>query len=299
MRAADMDLNWQRQCAAWAAHATTAGYRRRVERAREIVRNAMRGFGTGGARRIVCSLSGGKDSVAMAGIIADAGHAADVPCVYAHTDLNLPDTLRTVQATAEQLDMDLDVIEPDGLEEHVRRIADRYGVPMPQPPCSGYDAFSLLEALPATVDVTDAMEDIHRAIAAGNMMVAHLYAHDLRGSFVGLRAEESRGRRWNRALRGPIYRNVLDETWTVTPLVDWTGLDVLAYIEARGLPLHPYYRRAWEWEQGRTPMDRLRVDLAIPGGWIASQGALARLRGAEPEFFARLARCRPELLRYV
>lgn len=290
-------MSWDRQRAAWAAHAATAGYRRRVERSIEIVHVGMHKLGRD--RRLVCSLSGGKDSVAMAGVIEQAGYADLVPCCYAHTDLNLPDTLVTVQETAERLDMDLDVIEPDGLGEHVRRIAERYGAPVPQEPFRGYDAVSLLEAIPPTVDLPDAMADVHRAIAAGNMMVAHLYAHELRGAFVGLRAEESRGRRWNRATRGPIYQHATDETWTITPLIDWSGLDVLAYLEARGLPLHPYYRRAWEWEQGRTPVDRLRVDLAIPAGWIASGGAVARLRGAYPEFFARLARVRPELLRYT
>src|SRR5690606_13832135 len=88
-------------------------------------------------------------------------------------------------------------------------------------------------------------EDMHARTAA--LSKAAFYSvveeatapHDL--VFLGLRAEESRGRAMNRATRGTLYRKANGQV-VCQPLADWRGLDVYAYLFARGIDVLPVYR---------------------------------------------------------
>ena len=80
---------WDSYVRQWTLHAQSPRFAARVDRAIAVAREgAAKG-------KLFCSLSGGKDSVAMVGLLAEAG--VDVPAVYAHTALNMPDMLETVE----------------------------------------------------------------------------------------------------------------------------------------------------------------------------------------------------------
>lgn len=285
-------MRWEAQVAAWRLHARSSEFRRRVEAAVQVARSGAK------HGKLFCSLSGGKDSVAMAGILEQAGLADRIPCVYAHCDLNLPDTQSTVEATAERLNMNLDIIEPDALEEHAARISKKYNHPLPQPSVGGWTVWDLLRCFPPSASIVQSLDDLQKACAAGNMLVAHMYAEEYAGSYVGLRAEESRGRAAYARVWGPVHQSVLDGTRQVCPLLAWTGNDVFAYLVSRELPIHPYYRAAAETFPD-VPPHRLRVDLALTPDSIAARGAMAMLARVYPDFFARIASVRPEIRLYV
>lgn len=286
-------MNWESWLRAWAVHSRAIAFARRVDTAKKVILSAT------SHGRLFCSLSGGKDSVAMAGLLHEAGLAGRVPCVHATSVMSFPDTLSVVDDVAAKLNMDLVVVEPDNLEFHVKRIAKKYGVTPPQPALAGYSEWDLLRAVPANVDITDALDDVWQAVAAGNMMVAFMYAEGYDGSFVGLRADESRGRSWYARAWGTVHRSAKDGTYQVCPLLGWSAMDVYAYLVSRDLPIHPYYQAAYEIAGGATDPGRLRVDLAITPSGIAARGGMALIRRVYPEHFRQLATIRPELRGYA
>lgn len=288
-------MSWDSWLRTWAAHAKTRRFARMLDRAKRIC------VDTASGKRLFCSLSGGKDSGAMAGVIAEAGLLDDVPMVHAHSALNFPDTLEVVNATAEILDADLEIIEPDGLDDHVRDICKRFGTPPPQPSIHGYDELDLLRCFPGAIDITDAMSRVYNVCSAGNQLVAHTYAEGFDGSYVGIRAAESKGRRAFAKYRGTSHQHVTDGKWVFAPLIHWSSDDVMAMLVSRELPIHPYYRRAWEAfpaAAAGSPAD-MRVDLMIVGGYAGSHGAHALIARVYPEMWRRLCAIRPELRRYA
>lgn len=233
----------------------------------------------------------------MAGIVCEAGLAPTVPCVHAHTALDYPDTLDVVNATVERLDMDLEVIEPTDLGAHMKRLAKKFGGIVPQPGVNGYDVWDLLRIIPSDVDVVDVLRDLQHAIAAGNMCIAHMYEVGYDGAYVGIRADESRGRK-EYARRWGYEHGYKDGTHNVTPLLAWSGLDVFAFLVSRGLPIHPFYRLAYEAPGAPRDPAMLRVDISIPPAFPASQGAMALIARAYPRFWRQLLEVRPELRYY-
>lgn len=88
------------------------------------------------------------------------------------------------------------------------------------------------------------------------------------GVLLGLRAQESHGRRMNRATRGHVYQRS-DGLHVGQPLADWSALDVHAYLWREQVPLLPVY---------------LCVDpgvdaLALRKSWWVCGGGPARMGG--------------------
>ena len=277
---------------AWRIHSTTKAFQSRVDTAKRVIDAGMK------HGQMYCSLSGGKDSVAMVGVIDECGLSDRVPSVHAHTAIDYPDTLDVVNAVADKLNLELEIVEPTDLEPHVMRIAKKYGTTPPQPGVNGYDEWDLIRAVPQNIDLPTALPDIGRALAAGNMCIAHMYATGRDGAFVGIRADESAARRWY-ARRWGSSHSYADGTHSVTPLLAWSGIDVFAYLVSRELPIHPWYRHAYEAGRGVEPPERLRVDLGVPPAFPASRGAAQLIARVYPDFWRRLTAIRPEMCLYT
>lgn len=284
--------SWDAWLKSWALHGRSPRLQRKIDASRRTIEDAMK-LGV----RLFAGLSGGKDSTAMVGLLEEAGALDRVPCVYAHSALSFPDTLATVEAIAEKINADLHVIEPADAESHVRRACAEYHVEVPQPPVGGFTEMDLLRVIPG--DITERLKHLYRCCASGNMCIAWMYEHDYHGSFVGLRAEESRGRLLYARVYGSVYQNRKDDTWQICPLLGWSHDDVFGYIVRRGLPLHPYYRAAYELGGAGEHPGLLRVDLGITNDQVAALGAISHIARVYPEWFGALRRLRPELGRYV
>jgi len=235
----------------------------------------------------------------MAGVLVEAGLAETVPLVYAHSALNFPDTPKVVDAVADKINMELRVIEPSSIRKQVEDACAFYGLPVPAVMSAPYSEWDLLEAIPKDRDITETMKYVYRACAAGNMLVAYTYEEDFDGSFVGLRAEESSGRSRYAAFCGYDHKSAIDGKRQVCPLLAWTGADVFAMILTRELPMHPFYRKAYESGLADDDPTRIRVDLTITPGSVAAKGGMALINRVYPSHFKRLASIRPELKQYI
>lgn len=251
----------------WRTHARMRAFALRVEQAVGIAREgASKG-------RMYMSLSGGKDSTALAGLLCEAGLAA-TQAVHASSGLNLPESLSTVEATARQLDLSLDVVD------------------------SVIDPWEMMAEIPRDVDISrpDVLDRLLRECSAGNLLVQYLYEQRFDGWHDGRRAAESKGRRWLARGKGPVSQSALDLKWTSLPLAWWSARDVWAFIVSRRLPVHPYYRRCCE--LGIDP-ETVRMDWLFAADWINAQGALYPIKRIYPAIWSRLILARPELAQYA
>lgn len=109
-------------------------------------------------------------------------------------------------------------------------------------------------------------------------------ARGLRVMTMGLRSEESEGRRLNRATRGRLYQG-RDRTWYCCPIADWTVDDVWAYIAERGLTYHSAYD-----VMALLGIDRQHARLGMQLGAKAERyGSVALLRRIDPALYADLS----------
>ncbi len=266
-----MSNSWESMMRTWEIHATLDSYKRRLDRA---VRHARLGHETCG--NMYVAMSGGKDGVALACVVSDAG-LGDRMLAHAHNELNTPGMLETAEATADLLDMDLDVFEPE------------------------QNVFKWLAAYPhdASIVEYEHHKEFAKLFASGNMLVAYQYDNGFDGAFTGMRSEESRGRRMNRIMRGHMYQLSKDASWMCQPIVDWSARDVFACLVSHGAPIHPHYKLALE-NFGIDPESPAsRVDCMIPDEGVSQMPTMMPLRELYPELWRRVVAVRPELERYT
>lgn len=114
------------------------------------------------------------------------------------------------------------------------------------------------------------------------------------GTFLGLRADESRARRLNLATHGDSYTRRGDGQAVALPLARWSARDVWAYLVLHGLPWLRMYDAAQDRERARSAFC-----FATGGaGAIWRHGAWEEWRAAYPDHFAAWPRRFPEMARY-
>ncbi len=113
------------------------------------------------------------------------------------------------------------------------------------------------------------------------------------GVFMGLRAEESKKRKflWSQTL-GVADKNKKG-LWYCNPIMRWSANDVFAFLLTRKIPIIDVYRRTHLWGDPR----KIRYHDATPRNF-ASEGRVAWLRYHYPQEFLRIARNHKELLDY-
>lgn len=230
-------------------HSRTLAYRRRVEQARRVVEQAC------GIGKIGVSWSGGKDSTVLLHLIRTV--VPDAPAALFDSGVEMPATLELARA------LGVIVIEPRLSAREIGRYCGWWGAVDPVDKGCPFDAKAVLIEEPAEVFVVR-----WRLSVLG----------------VGLRAEESRARRWVQKTRGPLFQG-RDRTWYLMPLLPWRSEDVWAYIAAHDLTYHPAYDAM---AQMGLPRDRWRIGMALDATPEAL-GSLAVLRRVAPDWFAALA----------
>lgn len=113
------------------------------------------------------------------------------------------------------------------------------------------------------------------------------------GVVVGIRAEESRGRRMGVARYGRIFDSRASGMLTAWPLARWTSMDVWAIIAAHDIPYNRAYDLPWD-----RPREELRVSYWA-GETFRTYGRYAWLKHHHPELFRRLVEAVPEAARYA
>lgn len=154
--------------------------------------------------RPVVSCGGGKDSTALLQLVHSVNPAVRVFCA------NPPNPL------------------PDR-EPHVRRLELADGAPWVHVP------------YPWNVEAVLAGQEPYPALLKIRKLEAEMEADGVDGVALGIRAEESAGRRANLNVRGLLYLHSSGR-WTCTPIAHWTADEVVGFILAADLlPLNPVY----------------------------------------------------------
>lgn len=263
LRADDLAIweTWQRTAL---VHARTRAFSKRLDRARTTTDEAVRQIAD-----LAIMWSGGKDSTAMTHIIrVVCGH--DLPAYSEKDDLDYPGETEYVERLAWQWGLRLKVLTPDqSLQEWMTEQAEA-----------------------GTLGPAD--EDFHGRAAA--LSKEHFYdlvesaSRQHGGIFLGLRKNESAGRMRNRASRGTLYRKKSGQ-WVCTPIADWSGLDVMAYLASHEIPVLDVYRCIGFMH--RDEPWRVRKSWWIPGAHTR-WGGIAWLRRYYPSLYHRLCRWMPD-----
>jgi 3'-phosphoadenosine 5'-phosphosulfate sulfotransferase (PAPS reductase)/FAD synthetase len=207
--------------------------------------------------------SAGKDSTALTYLVVVHCGAAHVRVVSEKDDLDYP-----------------------GEEEYVTSLAAEWGAQLAIVRPSISPLGFLKEA--AARGELRADDEIHARSAALSkacfygLMDAEAAKHDL--LFMGLRAEESKGRRVSRRVRG-LWYPVKSGRIHCCPLGDWRGIDVYAYLLSRGIELLPLYQCIGLMHRDRPWM--IRKSWWTPGTY-AKDGGIVWLRRYYPSLYRRL-----------
>lgn len=118
-------------------------------------------------------------------------------------------------------------------------------------------------------------------------------AHQINGTIIGLRAEESRARKISARMRGKNYFNKREQAEILTPISWWQTPDIFEYAARENIPLHPYYAKALRYGKDRH---RIRVNTPVDISF-ANQGDMIILKREYPETYAKLGRYIPSILK--
>lgn len=236
-------------------HARTAGFGRRLERARQRIGDWMRLV-----ESPYIAFSTGKDSTIILSLVRE--QLPDAPAVYLDADSTFPESREMLARTENLVCFAADEPILDTLARH------------------GLDGGADLDR--ATMQST-VWGPISRLVAE--------YGFD--GVALGLRADESYGRRMNAYVRGSIYQYRRDGLWACQPLWDWSYNDVWAAIVALDLDYCGVYDRMWD-----MPEEDQRLSYWA-GETKRRWGRYAWLRRNYPELFNELAARIPEARAYV
>jgi len=198
------------------------------------------------------AVSGGKDSVAMAHLVAQ--FTDDLIVLWNDSGLELPESETIVRQTAAMIGVPVVVAKGDALNLKVAK--------------------GRVEA-ERTAKHTDQLAIIGPVKAA-------LEEHKIRVEFVGLRKDESQNRRITLSKYGYAHESKRWGCVTCWPMAEWTGADCLAYLDEHHLPLHPAYLR--------IPEDR-RHEGRVSWVWDSTReksGELELIRKWYPELYRKL-----------
>jgi 3'-phosphoadenosine 5'-phosphosulfate sulfotransferase (PAPS reductase)/FAD synthetase len=244
-------------------HAHLRRFRRKLASAKQITEMAIEKT----AGNLAIMLSGGKDSVTMTHL-ARVGMGLDLPCISEKDDMDYPGEREYLLKLAEAWKLNLEIVSPSismkalitelFSKEKINHISDVHG---------RTSAFS--------------KEYFYRLIEE----VGSKY----RGIMLGLRAEESRARKENRRYHGTVYVKKSGQI-VCTPLADWSGKDVMAYMAVNEIAPLPVYKccafmhRDEPWQ--------IRKSWWVPGVH-GTDGGVAWLRRYYPSLYAELVKMCP------
>jgi len=182
-------------------------YSKRIREAEKIIQHAL-----SQSRNPAIALSGGKDSVAMAGLVLK--YCKPI-IIWNDSGLELPDSKNVVFSIAATYGLKVVIAEGCAMDE-----AEQVG--------RGELSRTNRRVMMSIDTIT---EPVKKVIKENNI--------DL--EFVGLRKKESINRRMLLSQYGPIHESKKWETVIAWPMMNWEGKDCLAYICENDLPIHQEY----------------------------------------------------------
>jgi len=240
-------------------HAKLYSYRAKADKALKTIQRALK-FDPAW----YVAWSGGKDSNVLLHLAKRV--EPQILAIHVDTPLDYPDCRQDVLYWVRKWQINATLVQP---EISPWEIIDRHGGPEGQ--------------------VNEARSELDRRCFF-EPLLKKAKSLGLKGAFLGLRAEESRARRWNRIIKGKIYRVSNGDMLHSTPIVDWTAKDVWAYHIENNLPWLPVYDKT----KGHPDPERIREGWFIPGRAAIRHGGLVWLKLNYPELFEELKRRYPQ-----
>lgn len=232
-------------------HACTAAYRRARDRA---VNAAINGFEV--SKTPYLSLSGGKDSVAMLGVVESAAQLTGRDyTIWAHvSDASFPGTTDTIKECAIRVGR--------------RLVIDKS-------PVSAFDVVG-----------TGSTQRFGKKGYFFNAISRNSADHDL--AFVGVRAAESKRRMAACRAHGTLFKSEVPVYHLKCQPISWFSIwDVAAAIHESGLPIHPIY------DKHPTDIGCIRLSY-ITALDLIEKGTVVFLRRNYPKMFQRLCEAYPK-----
>lgn len=219
-----------------------------------------------GLKNPVVMWSAGKDSTALMHLV---NTLQKTPAISEKDDMDFPDELEYVKNTANLFDWDVNIVSPD------------------------IKLWDIIHKF-------DFSEDIH----SKNTAFSSAYFYDLLKSekerlnskcaFIGLRSQESKGRKMNLLTNRHIYYNQQWKEITCQPISEWSAKDVFAYLFLHEIPIMDVYFKT---KFVNSPED-IRKSWILPSSQT-SQGQAAWLKYYYHDIYQRLADINPKLRTYV
>lgn len=243
------------------ARARLRGFQARVAKALGVIEEAAK------KGRIGISFSGGKDSLVVLDLVRRV--VPDAPAAFFDSGCEYRWTYETVARFGAK------VIKPQMSLLEMCRYGGYWGYATPVDAAAEFDFFAFLVSEPSA-----------RFVAEEGLSVIAL----------GLRGQESSGRRASANARGELYYVQSEGVWHLCPLAHWTFDDVWAYIADRGLDYNEVYDRM---AQAGIPRENWRVSTLLGMTGAATMGRYSFLRRVDPEAFYRLAAEFPKILEFT
>lgn len=234
----------------WILRSKMPEYKRHLKHSIEIILQSAQ------IGKFAINWSTGKDSTAMCHLIKSLFPKA--PVVIQFDDCDWPEKRDYANRVAGKYNWELNEVIPDF---SVWEMASKYKI--------GFD---------------DLCSQSHKVTAKSFIEPLEKKREELNciGSFIGLRAEESRARKINAAVKGELYQ-LKSGVWHCCPLAWWTVLDVFAYLVSNNIEINPCY-----FHNLLKQPENIRLSWALPTPIGICQGDLEHIRRYYPRQFARL-----------
>lgn len=229
----------------------------REARSREVIRRFLEK-----CKKPYLSWSGGKDSTVM--LYLTLKEKPDIEVIYFDADSCLPDGWEYMMRLVDEWNLNFRVMK-------TRPILDvfaEYGIDHP-----GID----YRTMKATV-----YEPVKQLCSEG---------YD--GSLIGIRAQESSGRRWGAKKYGELFWAKGYQMWECWPMLHWKTEELWLYIDHFRIPYHPAYDKT-----RFEPRERIRVSYWA-GETNRQFGRYKWLEYYYPELFQKLVETCPEVKSFV
>ena len=216
------------------------------------------------------SFSGGKDSTVMLDLVRSV--SPDIIAVFADSGAEYPETMDFIAVTP-----DVKTYHPELTILEMYRMVDLYGhVDGEYGPDWHWPMGSIKRCM------------IYEPMARAQEELSAV------GAFIGLRAQESYGRKMLRWTRGKLLQAKAGD-WRCYPMLDWRTEDIWAYIASRELEYNEVYDILAEIGE---PREQWRV-APYAGGTALGFGRWAMLKRGWPSLFNRFAAEFPEARSYM
>jgi 3'-phosphoadenosine 5'-phosphosulfate sulfotransferase (PAPS reductase)/FAD synthetase len=243
-------------------HANTKAFKNKVQTAKDRVSE----FLDIGGKNARVMWSCGKDSTAMMHLVNDV---YKVPAISEKDDMDFPNELQYLKDAVNLFDWSVVVVSPE------------------------IELWNVIHQF----DFTDDIHSNNTKFSSDffySLLKQEKEKQECKAVFLGLRAEESKGRRINAVTQRHIYYNLSWKELICQPIWDWSGKDVFAYLFSNDIPIMDVYFKT---KFVNSPED-IRKSWILPSAQT-SQGQAMWLKYYYPDIFNKLASINPKMKAYV